>query len=182
MSLLGSRYSVVLLILNVVLAYYLLGYLRAPNAALKKSSAKTPKVAVSSLLYREYTLEELLPFNGQDKQNILIAVDQRIFDVSSSPHHYGPGGSYHALAGRDASRPLATNIIPKSKPGQLQEWDNLSDLTVEERKTLNEWVGFFDQKYPRVGTLVPLHAWAGSDQEDGKTGELRGSLVTNLQI
>ena len=34
-----------------------------------------------------------------------------VFDVSTAPEHYGPGGSYHKLAGRDASRALGSSLL-----------------------------------------------------------------------
>eukprot|EP00041_Stephanoeca_diplocostata_P010704 m.170343 g.170343 ORF g.170343 m.170343 type:complete len:83 (-) comp18263_c0_seq13:597-845(-) len=57
---------------------------------------------------RDFTLEELTPFNGVDNKKIYIAVGGIVFDVSSRPDFYGPGSAYGVFAGGDASRGLAT--------------------------------------------------------------------------
>lgn len=48
---------------------------------------------------RNFTPNELKAFNGIEKTNpILMAVDGKVFDVSSSDL-YSPGGSYNYLTG-----------------------------------------------------------------------------------
>lgn len=169
-----------------MLAYWFLSYVvpsveRSPGESCRAKSDTKLKIPESSLPYRDYTLDELKPYNGADKEHhILIAVDLRVYDVSSARHHYGPGGSYAILAGRDASRALATHAIPKSVRS-LEGWDELNDLSVSEREALNEWVSFFDSKYPRVGTLVPLHAWSGSGQED-QPEIVHGAIVEDFDL
>lgn len=39
---------------------------------------------------------------------------------------------------------------------ELQDYDHLTDLLPKQRDTLNEWVDYFDRKYPQVGTLMPF--------------------------
>lgn len=182
-TLLKSPYTIIFILSNALLAYWIFSY-RAPPGPQRSpragSSMTNPcEDAKSNLKYRDYTLEELLPFNGAEREQILLALDQRVYDVTCAKHHYGRGGSYGALAGRDASRSLATHRIIKIKEEAVQAWDDLNDLSEEERKSLNEWVAFFDQKYPRVGTLMPLHAWAGSDNEEYPDPP-RGAILENL--
>lgn len=185
-TLLKSPYAIIFIISNALIAYWIFSYRSPPtlgkSSKVGNSSIKDPCQGIkSNLQYRDYTLEELLPFNGTEREQILLALDQRVYDVTCAKHHYGPEGSYAALAGRDASRSLATHRILKLKAGRVQTWDDLSDLKEEERKTLNEWTAFFDQKYPRVGTLMPLHAWAGSDNEEYPDPP-RGSIVEELNL
>ena len=190
MALLSVRdhpFVLLFIVANAVMAYWLFGHLR-PGAppALKRTTRNdgppTLSMATSPLAYRDYKLEELLPYNGHDRPEILLAVDQRIYDVTSAAHHYGPGGGYAALAGRDASRSLATHRVPKLAKGGVQAWDDLHDLSESERNALNDWVAFFDHKYPRVGTLVQLHAWAGSDNEEITPERPKGFLIDHLEI
>lgn len=189
MAFIRSPYAVALLIFNVFVAFYLARYFNRPffqglrNRGKQQHSPPRPMgPATSTLLYREYTLEELLPFNGRDKEHILIGVGNNVYDVSSSPQYYGQGGSYAALAGRDASQSLARNRVLKFEPGQAQSFDLFNGMSAEERSTLNDWIAFFDKKYPQVGTVVRAHTWAGSDQEDGVVGKVRGAIVEDLQF
>ena len=191
MAFIRSPYAVGLLVFNVFIAFYLARYFNRPlfqglrNRGKQARDSPPPRPTgppTSNLLYREYTLEELLPFNGRDREHILIGVVNNIYDVSSSPQYYGPDGSYAALAGRDASQSLARNRILKFEPGQLQTFDTFKGMSPEERSTLNDWIAFFDKKYPQVGTVVRAHTWAGSDQEDGVVGKVRGAIVENLQF
>ena len=64
---------------------------------------------------------------------------------------YGKGGPYQLFAGIDASRALAKMSFNKE---DLVSSD-LSDLSADERTTLNEWEKKFieGKKYPIVGNL-----------------------------
>lgn len=53
-----------------------------------------------------------------DGDSILIAINRTVYDVSSSPKFYGPGGPYHHFTGRDASRAWVTEC-----------WDDEDQLT-----------------------------------------------------
>jgi membrane-associated progesterone receptor component len=84
---------------------------------------------------------------------ILLAVKGNVYDVSyGGKEHYGPGGSYHLFAGIDASRALAKMSF---EPEDVNSSD-LSDLTEEQLKILDDWEDKFQKKrlYPLVGRLV----------------------------
>jgi heme-degrading monooxygenase HmoA/predicted heme/steroid binding protein len=109
-------------------------------------------IATDSLM-ASMTLEELRTFRGEGgKAGIYLAVCGKIYDVSSSPGFYGPGGSYHVLAGRDASRALAKGLLEEKDV--LERAGDLSDLTAVEQNKLEEWVARFDSKYPCVAHLA----------------------------
>jgi len=100
---------------------------------------------------RDFKLEELRAFDGSDPtSSILMAVKGKVYDVTNGAGFYGPGGAYHAFAGRDASRALAKGST------ESEEADNtdLGDLTQEEKDTLNEWESHYQMKYEVVGNLV----------------------------
>lgn len=64
---------------------------------------------------QDLNLLQLSKYDGRDenKPNILVAVNHRIYDVSKRSDIYGPGGGYNLIAGRDASRALATMKMDK---------------------------------------------------------------------
>ena len=65
------------------------------------------------------TEEELLAYDGTDSSKpIYLAIDGSIYDVSTSPAFYGPGGNYHHFVGRDATRAWVTEC-----------WDSPDQLT-----------------------------------------------------
>ncbi|OAL44324.1 cytochrome b5 [Pyrenochaeta sp. DS3sAY3a] len=58
------------------------------------------------------TDEQLLAYDGSDPSKpIYLALNGTIYDVSSSPATYGPGGSYHFFAGHDAARAFLTGCF-----------------------------------------------------------------------
>jgi predicted heme/steroid binding protein len=67
------------------------------------------------------TLEELSQYNGTDlSKPIYLAINSTIFDVSASPHTYGPGGSYSVFAGRDATRAFVTGCFADDTTSDLR--------------------------------------------------------------
>lgn len=74
-----------------------------------------------------FTLEELLKYNGSDSDKpILLALKGDVFDVSAVDF-YKPDGPYSKLAGRDASRALGRMDLSE----EAITSSNLSDLTPE---------------------------------------------------
>lgn len=110
--------------------------------------------------FREYTLAELLTFKecevipeGRIDAPILMGINGKVIDVSyGGKEMYGRGGPYFLFAGIDASKALARMSF---KPQDLTSRD-LSDLTPEQLKTLDDWEKKFivSRKYPVVGKIV----------------------------
>lgn len=63
---------------------------------------------------------------------------------------YGPGGAYAMFAGREASRALA---LLSFKPQDIN--GNLEGLDASELEILQDWEDKFEEKYVKVGQLVP---------------------------
>lgn len=64
------------------------------------------------------TESQLKAYTGADPNKpIYLAIDGVIYDVSSSPRFYGPGGHYNHFTGRDASRGWVTECW--DSPDQL---------------------------------------------------------------
>lgn len=60
-------------------------------------------------------------YNGTDTTlPIYLGLNGSIYDVSASPHLYGPGGSYHFFAGRDATRAFVTGCFEEDLTGDLR--------------------------------------------------------------
>ena len=109
---------------------------------------------------RDFTRAELAKYKkcdevpaGRIDAPILVGIKGKVLDVSyGGKEMYGKEGPYHIFAGIDASRALAKMSF---KPEDLNSTD-LSDLTEEQRKTLDDWETKFIsvRKYPVVGKLV----------------------------
>jgi len=99
---------------------------------------------------KEFTLEELGEYNGIKKKQVYLAVKDVVYNVTHS-EAYGKGGSYDIFGGKDASIALA-------KMAMEEKWLNVYDaeaskLTNTENKTLDDWFGYMNSKYKKVGTI-----------------------------
>lgn len=88
---------------------------------------------------------------GRVDAPIYVGINCKILDVSyGGKEYYGEGGPYFVFAGIDASRALAKMSF---QPDDLTSQD-LSDLTPEQKKTLDDWDKRLSSKYPLVGTII----------------------------
>jgi len=131
---------------------------------------------------------DLTAFDGSDPTKpIYLAINGTIYDVSAGARHYGPGGSYHFFAGKDASRAFVTNCFEEDGnpdlrgveemflPRDDEEVDQLfgkgelkalreqekRKAKVEAYKALRHWVDFFanNPKYPKIGEVKRAPGW-----------------------
>lgn len=125
-----------------------------PNVAY---SALPPEY-LPSTVWNRYTPRTLAVYDGTDKSGsdrILLAINGKVFDVSSGRNFYGPDGPYGNFAGRDASRGMAKQSFDLDMLTPLdQPLDTLADLTPAERTNMHEWEAHFTGKYGVVGELV----------------------------
>eukprot|EP01084_Bolivina_argentea_P067036 122166_1 len=125
---------------------------------------KEPELKKAPIIPRNFTLSQLLPFNGvvptdgdskvgtkQPPPPVYISVERTVFDVTES-EFYAPGGSYHLFAGHDVSFALAKLSFDHDDFDIL----DLSNLNYGEKQTLNDWKMKFQHEkcYPIVGKLV----------------------------
>lgn len=108
---------------------------------------------------RTITHQELHACNGTQTSKkdridseIYISLGGTVYDVSyGGKDMYGPDGPYHSLAGKDATKALATMSL---KPEDIDVMDY--ELTETQRKTLSDWEAKFInvKKYPVIGKLI----------------------------
>ncbi|NXR07306.1 NEUFC protein, partial [Semnornis frantzii] len=93
---------------------------------------------------------ELARYRGAAGQpGLYLALLGRVFDVERGRRHYGPGGAYSGLAGRDATRAFATGDFT---PAGLV--DDVSALPPGAMLALRRWLSFYGDNYRPVGKLV----------------------------
>ncbi|KAK6493758.1 membrane-associated progesterone receptor component 2-like [Huso huso] len=112
-----------------------------------KEAANLPKMK-----RRDFTLEHLREYDGVQNPRILMAVNMKVFDVTSGKRFYGQDGPYGIFAGRDGSRGLATFCLDKD--ALRDEYDDLSDLNAVQMESVREWEMQFLEKYDYVGRLL----------------------------
>ena len=87
--------------------------------------------------------DELLRYNGTDRDlPIYLALNGTVYDVSASPHIYGPGGSYHFFAGRDATRAFVTGCFAEDLTADLRGVEEMYvPLDMDEMPEMGEGIG-----------------------------------------
>ncbi|TIC21115.1 cytochrome b5 [Wallemia mellicola] len=98
---------------------------------------------------RKFTPEELANYDGTHGDEIYLAVDGLVFDVSANKRIYGPGGMYHAATGKDAARAFVTNCFKD------QATYDTRGLDEKELSQIKSWQAFFDnhKNYNLIGTV-----------------------------
>jgi predicted heme/steroid binding protein len=81
---------------------------------------------------------ELEAYDGTDpKRPIYVGLNGSIYDVSASPHTYGPGGSYSFFAGRDAARAFITGCFQEDLTPDMRGVEEMY-IPVETSKSLSK--------------------------------------------
>ncbi|KAF3993501.1 hypothetical protein FT663_01836 [Candidozyma haemuli var. vulneris] len=99
------------------------------------------------------TLDELSLYNGTSPElPIYVAINGTVYDVTSSPRFYGPGGTYHAFSGRDSARAFVTGCYDKEDE-LTHDLRGLDKDEIEDQ--LGGWIRFFgnNRRYWVAGTV-----------------------------
>ncbi|XP_013768193.1 neuferricin isoform X2 [Pundamilia nyererei] len=89
---------------------------------------------------------ELALHGGQrGSKGLYLAILGHVFDVHKGEKHYGPGGAYHFMAGKDASLAFITGDFTES--GLTDDVSSLSPLEVV---ALYDWLAFYQRDYQNV--------------------------------
>lgn len=101
---------------------------------------------------RDFTLEELAAFQGEDDAPIYVGINGDVYDVSEKAESYGPGTGYSIFTGRDSALHLACAALGDE---QIPEGvKGIKDLSAEQLDSLRSWIEFFDGHYTVVGRIV----------------------------
>uniref|UniRef100_A0A1B6LJC2 Cytochrome b5 heme-binding domain-containing protein n=1 Tax=Graphocephala atropunctata TaxID=36148 RepID=A0A1B6LJC2_9HEMI len=96
-----------------------------------------------------FTKENLQEFTGKANKRLYLALLGNVFDVSKAQKYYGSGETYHAFTGRDASRAFVTGDFTEN--GLT---DDIEDLSLQELRSLSDWLKFYQKEYIYKGKLV----------------------------
>ncbi|VDO33338.1 unnamed protein product [Onchocerca flexuosa] len=130
--------------------------IKTSTSSTKKSRMKQ-KVDTNSIIFMEkvdaslpvLTKEQLSFFDGtRPSKGTYLAILGRIYDVQKGAKHYGPGGSYHFFAGRDATRAFVSGDF--SEKGLVDDIENLGD---QDLLGIFDWIKFYEKDYDLVGYL-----------------------------
>jgi predicted heme/steroid binding protein len=126
---------------------------------------------------RLFSERALAIYDGTDPEKpIFLAIDHVVYDVSSSRRTYGPGGSYHLMAGTDAARSFATGCFKTHRTHDIR------GLTESEQLGLDHWKKFFAEHktYVKVGRVnhppidpaspIPEHCNQKNEADGAKKG------------
>ncbi|KAK0549404.1 hypothetical protein OC846_004091 [Tilletia horrida] len=96
------------------------------------------------------TVERLKDFDGKNESlPLLLAIDRRVYDVSTKRDVYGPGGGYETFSGRDSTRNFALYSTESKDDGSC-----IDDLEEKDFQMLAEWRKWFDDHYPLVAVIT----------------------------
>ena len=104
-----------------------------------------------------FSRSDLAHYTGENKDlPILIAIKGKVFDVTRGKGYYGPNGSYHFFAGRDGSRSFSTGCFDPKNPECTEKSHVIDDLTDAQKKDVEGWATFYEEKYDFVGDLLDM--------------------------
>ncbi|KAM7398492.1 hypothetical protein PAMA_006413 [Pampus argenteus] len=120
---------------------------------------------------------ELSLYDGEEgSRGLYLAILGQVFDVHKGHKHYGPGGAYHVMAGRDASLAFITGDFTES--GQTDDVSSLSPLQIV---ALYDWLTFYQRDYQTVG-LVEGRFYTATGQPTEVLLQVEASLAEGQRI
>ncbi|XP_071317322.1 neuferricin [Trachinotus anak] len=126
---------------------------------------------------RLLSTHELSLYDGEEgSKGLYLAIVGQVFDVHKGHKHYGPGGAYHFMAGKDASLAFITGDFAES--GLTDDVSGLSPLQVV---ALYDWLAFYQRDYQAVG-LVMGRFYSDTGQPTEALLQVEASLAEGQRI
>lgn len=115
------------------------------------STAPKKKEEEEPIVLRDFTLEQLREFDGTGDKKIFVSLKGEVYDVTAAAAMYGPEGSYHCFAGREASVAMAKLSFDEVDLANT----NYHELSPFEKSSLSDWIDKFKwyKGYPVVGRV-----------------------------
>lgn len=137
LEIVGSPLNLSLLGLCLFLLYQIL---RGERPSAPSGEADPPPLP--KMKRRDFTLEQLRPFDGVSDPRILMAVNGKVFDVTRARKFYGPGEGGRGRGLRGAPSPGARRVVPEASgrgergAGQGRCWPGAPRLSGDQRSCL----------------------------------------------
>ncbi|KAI7549245.1 hypothetical protein KC331_g3917 [Hortaea werneckii] len=150
------RILTALLLLNSLLSYYITSDPLFWNQPRPWFLRRGP---LSTYLHGPLRLTdaELALYDGTDTTRpVLLALNGTIYDVSAGRRVYGPGGSYHVFAGKDAARGFVTGCFAE---------DGTPDLRGVEWTYVPVWIPRYGEE---EGEGERQGEWEGKEEDGGE--------------
>jgi len=105
-----------------------------------------------------------------ESKGVYVGFFGKVYDVSKGKKHYGPDGSYHFFAGRDATKAFVTGKF--TEEGLV---DNIADFETEKFLEVENWIKFYEETYPCVGKVIG-HFYDGEGNETPQLVKYRSNM------
>lgn len=120
---------------------------------------------------------ELSLYDGrQGSKGLYLALLGQVFDVNKGEKHYGHGGAYHFMAGKDASLAFITGDFTES--GLTDDVSGLSPLQL---LALYDWLAFYHREYQHVGFLIGRY-YTESGKPTSTLQQIEASLAEGSRL
>ncbi|XP_026183291.1 neuferricin isoform X1 [Mastacembelus armatus] len=163
-----------------MLGYVLVAFLSISLALLFVPREWSPKFASDpsqETPERLLSRSDLSRYDGEDgSRGLYLAILGHVFDVHKGHKHYGPGGAYHFMAGKDASLAFITGDF--TEKGLTDDVSSLSPLQV---LALYDWLAFYQREYQSVGFLIGRF-YSETGQPTQALLQVRASLAEGRRI
>jgi len=125
-----------------------------------------------------FTKEQLWHyFRGlPESRGLYVGFFGKVYDVNKGRKHYGPDGSYHIFAGRDATQAFITGKF--TEEGLV---DNIETFETEKFLEIEGWIKFYEETYPCVGKVVG-HFYDEEGKETPQLSKYRNTIKRALAI